>query len=294
MFEVSTKILCVDDSPDILALLEGQLAGRYQVRFAASGAEALSLLASEAPIAVVMTDFTMPGMDGIALLKEIRARSADTVNLMLTAHADVSVAVSALHEGHIFRFVRKPWDVNLLCRYLDDALEQYRVVVTEQNLSAALEQSNRKLFEKVQQLEAAYRLLARWVQFSPAVIYSASFSDDEPRLSYISPNIANLTGHHSQTFTEQADFWRTHVHPEDLQRVLDKMAGAEADDAKVQTCEYRFRHRDGNYRWVRDTFRKVMGADQAIQIIGAWTDISDLVALREQIAGENTDPFLKT
>lgn len=293
MFEVSTRILCVDDSPDILALLQGQLAGRYDARFCGSGTDALKLLATEGPFAVVMSDYTMPGMDGITLLKEVRARCPDTVTLMLTAHAEVSVAVSALHEGHIFRFVRKPWDPPLLTRYLDDALEHYRIVVTERNLSAALAQTNQKLHEKVQQLEAAYRLLTRWVQFSPAVIYSATEQDGALQPNYVSPNVTNLTGHAPQIFLSQSSFWRDNIHPEDRQRVMERIDAAEVDDIKVQQCEYRFRHKDGGFRWIRDAFRKVAGPGESPQIIGAWTDISDMMALKEQLTMEKTDPHLR-
>jgi len=283
MFEVSNKVLCVDDQQEVTQLLEQQLKGKYQIYFANSGAEALTLLSAHGPIAVMLVDYAMPGMDGVTLLREVHNRSPDTVSIMLTAFADVSVAVSALHEAHIFRFVRKPWDVNLLCRYIDDALEHYRVVVTERNLSAALERVNQRLYEKVQELESTHRLLTRWVQFSPAVIYSATQDGNAYKLTYVSPNISNLTGYTAQEFMMSTNLWNENLHDEDRQAVFDRLNNAPVDDTRVNHSEYRFRHKEGSYRWIKDAFRKVVGANGFPEIIGSWTDITDLKSLQSNL-----------
>jgi PAS domain S-box-containing protein len=282
MFEVSNKILCVDDQPEIVQLLDQQLKAKYQVVFAGSGAEALGLLATQGPFAVMLVDYAMPGMDGVTLLREVHNRSPDTVSIMLTAFADISVAVSALHEAHIFRFVRKPWDVNLLLRYIDDALEHYRVVVTERNLSSALERVNQRLYEKVQELESTHKLLTRWVQFSPAVIYSAVQDVNAYRLTYVSPNISNLTGYTAQDFMISGDLWNAHIHADDRKAVYQGIQDAPIDDARVHHSEYRFLHKDGGYRWIKDAFRKVVGSNNYPEVIGSWTDITDLKTLQSQ------------
>ncbi|MGQ0656880.1 MAG: response regulator [Chromatiales bacterium] len=283
MFEVSNKILCVDDQPEVTQLLEQQLKGHYQVYFANSGADALVLLSTQGPFAVMLVDYAMPGMDGVTLLREVHGRSPDTVSIMLTAFADVSVAVSALHEAHIFRFVRKPWDINLLTRYIDDALEHYRVVVTERNLSAALERVNQRLYEKVQELESAHRLLTRWVQFSPAVIYSAVQDGEAYKLTYVSPNISDLTGYTAQELMVNAQIWGENLHEDDAQTVRERLRSAPVDDARVNHTEYRFRHKHGEFRWIKDAFRKVIGANGFPEVIGSWTDITDLKSLQSNL-----------
>ncbi len=284
MFEVSTKVLCVDDQTEVTELLAQQLKDRYPIHFANSGADALTILGAEGPFAVVLVDYAMPGMDGVTLLREVYNRSPDTVSIMLTAFADVSVAVSALHEAHIFRFVRKPWDVSLLTRYIDDALEHYRVVVTERNLSAALERVNQRLYEKVQELEAAHRLLTRWVQFSPAVIYSVMQEGDGFKLTYISPNVSDLTGYTAQELMVNAQLWTENLHEDDAQGVRERLRGAPVDEARVNHAEYRFRSKNGGFRWIKDAFRKVIGANGFPEIIGSWTDITDLKSLQSNLA----------
>jgi len=281
MIDISRKILCVDDQEEILRLLEQQLSGTYPVSFAGSGAEALRMVMTEGPYAVVLVDYMMPGMDGVTLLREVHAQSPDTVAIMLTAHADVSVAVSALHEGRIFRFLRKPWDGSLLPRYVDDALEHYRIVNTERSLSTALNHANQKLNEKVQELEAAHRLLSRWVQFSPTVLYTATQDDGHYKYVYITANMANLSGLGASDVLNNSALWAQNIHGEDRQRWLDNLNAAAVDEQQTHVVEYRVRHQHGGYCWIRDTFRKVHGPGGKPQIIGSWTDVTQGKALEE-------------
>lgn len=290
MIDVSRKILCVDDQEEILQLLRQQIGDKYPVFFAGSGAEALRLVMTEGPFAVILADYVMPGMDGVTLLREVHAQSPDTVAIMLTAHADVSVAVSALHEGQIFRFLRKPWDPSLLPRYIEDALEHYRIITTERNLSTALDRANQRLNEKVQELEAAHRLLNRWVQFSPTVLYTATQEDGHYKYVYITANMANLTGLGSSEVLQNSTLWERNVHAEDRQRWLDNLNAAPVDEQKTHVVEYRVHHVRGGYCWVRDTFRKVMGPSGKPQVIGSWTDVTEGKALEELNTMGKTSP----
>jgi PAS domain S-box-containing protein len=273
MFEVSNKILCVDDQAEITQLLEQQLRGKYQVSFANSGAAALDLLSTQGPFAVILVDYAMPGMDGVTLLREVHNRAPETVSIMLTAFADVSVAVSALHEASIFRFVRKPWDPTLLMRYIDDALDRYRVTVTERNLSTALERVNQRLYEKVQELESTQRLLGRWMQMSPVVAYSATVGGDGVRLTFLGPNAEALTGRGMPDCLATPTLWIELVHPDDRDRIREQFERASADGNAMLQAEYRLVCKDGSVRRVRDMFRKIAAGGGSAEIYGAWIDI---------------------
>ena len=109
MTEPAERILCVDDQSEIIDLLERHLSDTYACTFVSSGAEALSAIDAAGPFAVVVADYSMPNMDGITLLREVRKRTPDAVPIMLTAYGDIDIAIAALHEGNIFRFLRKPW-----------------------------------------------------------------------------------------------------------------------------------------------------------------------------------------
>jgi response regulator RpfG family c-di-GMP phosphodiesterase len=103
-------ILIVDDEPDMRAALRRSL---YQANAtfleAGDGLEAVGLLLDH-PVDAVISDFEMPRMDGLELLQYVRLRLPQVLRIMLTARADVNVAVRALNEGAVHRFLLKPWD----------------------------------------------------------------------------------------------------------------------------------------------------------------------------------------
>ena len=125
---VSDKILFVDDEPEVLASLKALLRKQYSIDTASSPREALEIISSSEPYAIVVSDLRMPEMDGIRFLIEVRSLSPDTIRIMLTGHADVGAALAAVNEGHIFRFLEKPTNKRTLINTLDAGLQQYRLV----------------------------------------------------------------------------------------------------------------------------------------------------------------------
>lgn len=131
---METKILFVDDDPNILSAYTRTLRKRYRMTTADGGEEALQLIQTEGPFAVVVSDMRMPGMDGIALLTHVRNFNPDTVRIMLTGNADMATAVEAVNQGNIFRFLTKPCEAEDLALALDGAIQQYELVTAEREL----------------------------------------------------------------------------------------------------------------------------------------------------------------
>ncbi len=131
---MNTKILCVDDEPNVLEAFSRSLRKDFNVSVAQSGEEALALLKTDGPFAVVLSDMRMPGMDGIQFLKRVRELAPETVLMMLTGNADQQTAVNAVNEGNIFRFLTKPCPPEMLTSTLNAGLEQYRLVTAEKKL----------------------------------------------------------------------------------------------------------------------------------------------------------------
>ncbi|HEU4452252.1 MAG TPA: sigma-54 dependent transcriptional regulator [Longimicrobium sp.] len=103
------KILVVDDEPAIrFSLAELLEADGHEVREAAHAPAALAALEEDAADLVV-SDLTMPAMDGMQLLEEVRARHPGTLFVLMTAHGDERTAVRALREG-AYDYVPKPFD----------------------------------------------------------------------------------------------------------------------------------------------------------------------------------------
>ncbi len=104
------RVLLVDDEEPILNSLRRLLRGQpYEVLLAASGAQALEIMERK-PVDLVMTDARMPGMDGATLLAHIHERYPDTVRILLTGYADLSMIIKAINEGKIHRYISKPWN----------------------------------------------------------------------------------------------------------------------------------------------------------------------------------------
>ena len=165
-------LLCVDDEPSILSALRRVLrAPDCRVLQATSGAEALEILARE-PVAVIVSDMRMPGMDGAELLSRVRAQWPHTARILLTGYADMKATIAAINEGQIYRYINKPWDETELRVTVRQAAERYQLeqerlrlqaLTTEQNeklqaLNASLEQ---RVNERTAELSQAHERLQR-------------------------------------------------------------------------------------------------------------------------------------
>ena len=121
-----TTILIVDDEPRVLDSLEAVLAAEFRVLRAGGGDAALEILAHE-DVAVIVTDYRMPGMTGVELLRRSLDVAPDAMRMVLTAYTDVDSLMDAINTGHIYHFIAKPWDPNELTVVVRRAAERYRL-----------------------------------------------------------------------------------------------------------------------------------------------------------------------
>lgn len=128
------KILFVDDEPNVLAGIERLFRKDYQISTATSGNEGLALLAAEGPFHVVFADMRMPFMNGAEFLSRVRDVWPDTIRLVLTGETDVRMAMQAVNEGAIFRFLLKPCAEPTLRGAIDAALRQWQLQQAERDL----------------------------------------------------------------------------------------------------------------------------------------------------------------
>ena len=120
------SILVVDDEPDVAELFKRkfrrELRGEnYVMNFAQSGEEALQILDAgiEPQVMLILSDINMPGMNGIDLLKESKARWPDLPVVMITAYGDPESRRRA-YDGGAMDFVTKPIDFDELKRKIED------------------------------------------------------------------------------------------------------------------------------------------------------------------------------
>jgi DNA-binding NtrC family response regulator len=121
-----TKILVVDDEAEIRSLLAAVLQSKgYEVVTAEDGAAALQAVPRERP-AVILMDLSMPRMNGMDALPEIKRLDPELPVIICTAHADLATAVRAMKLG-AYDYLTKPFDVELLILTLERAVERHRL-----------------------------------------------------------------------------------------------------------------------------------------------------------------------
>ncbi len=148
------KILCVDDEKNVLkALIRVFLDEDYEILTALSGEEGLSILEDEHPVQVVISDYRMPGMNGVDFLKKVCEKWPETVRIVLSGYADTASVVSAINEGQIYKFVPKPWNDDELKVTVSNALEKYFLQRENTRLTDELKKKNKELSELNANLE---------------------------------------------------------------------------------------------------------------------------------------------
>src|SRR5687767_6900750 len=128
------SILCVDDDPNILDGFRRNLRKKFQVHTAAGPGEGMDAINAGGPFAVVVTDYHMPGMDGVRFLAKVRASAPDAVRIVLTGQADVAMAMAAVNQGNIFRFLLKPCTPLVLEKVLLAGWEEHKRLLSERQL----------------------------------------------------------------------------------------------------------------------------------------------------------------
>lgn len=140
-------ILVVDDELEVLHSIHDLLRLNYHVATCNTGAEALERLEADPEIAVILSDQRMPGMTGVEVLDRARAIRPETTRLLCTAHADITAVIAAINQGHVFRYITKPWEPQELEAVVRQAVERHDLVVERDRLMAELQATNAKLAE---------------------------------------------------------------------------------------------------------------------------------------------------
>jgi len=151
------RILIVDDEARICEVMERRLTLEgYSCTVASNGKEALSQFYKDT-FSLIISDIRMPEMDGIELLKKVKAVNPKMMMIMVTAYAELELAVEAMRLG-AYDFLTKPVDLEIVVLSVKKALEKKRL---EEEIEAYHANLERLVEERTLKLQQAYRVLKR-------------------------------------------------------------------------------------------------------------------------------------
>ena len=118
---------------------------------------------------------------------------------------------------------------------------------------------------------------------SPAIIYATQASGDF-RCTFVSENVREIMGFAPEDMITDAKYWPDRLHPDDAARVFDELTPMIEQGGGA--VEYRFRHKDGRYLWIQDSFKVVYDeARHPLELVGAWADITKRKQAETELSG---------
>jgi signal transduction histidine kinase len=150
--------LVVDDEPDILDAIERLFRRDYCVLTARTAKEALAIVEEE-HVQVVMTDQRMPRMSGIEFLAELRQTHPEIVRVLFTGYSNIDHVIDAINQGHVYRYISKPWKPAELKLFVAQAFEYYESRRERDELLRRLQEANERLETQNTKLSEANREL---------------------------------------------------------------------------------------------------------------------------------------
>ncbi len=142
MTNTKPTILIVDDEVEILKVLRKTLEDDYTIITSSRAREALTLITDD--VQVVLSDQRMPEMTGSEFLRTVRERHPDIVRIIMTGYSDMNALIDSVNHGEIFRYVSKPWDLNVLLETIEAAVERHAALRNYRRLA----DENRTLTQK--------------------------------------------------------------------------------------------------------------------------------------------------
>ncbi|MHB1561282.1 MAG: response regulator [Isosphaeraceae bacterium] len=151
-------MLIVDDEPDVCDSVHNLLRREFRVLKAHSAEEGYRIMQEE-EVHIVMSDQRMPQITGIEMLTRLKARHPHAIRMLFTGFAELESIIAAINQGHIFQFLKKPWQPEELLAAVRQAALEYdnleTLAVERENL---LEEVS-SLKQRVSTLEAEVRQL---------------------------------------------------------------------------------------------------------------------------------------
>jgi response regulator RpfG family c-di-GMP phosphodiesterase len=117
-------LLIVDDEPNVCDSVHDLLRREFRVLKANSAQEGYQIMQNE-EVHIVMSDQRMPQITGVELLARVKSKYPQAVRMLFTGFADLESIIAAINQGHIFGFLKKPWQPEELEAAVRQAAQEY-------------------------------------------------------------------------------------------------------------------------------------------------------------------------
>src|SRR5438552_12514714 len=145
-------LLVVDDEADVCDSVHDLMRREFIVLKARNADEGLKLMRDN-EVHIIMTDQRMPKVSGVELLKSIRVGHPHAIRMLFTGYADLEAVIAAINQGHIFKFLKKPWQPEELEQAVREAAAEYDRLIEQSALLEQLKSELHQLRDRVAALE---------------------------------------------------------------------------------------------------------------------------------------------
>jgi response regulator RpfG family c-di-GMP phosphodiesterase len=175
------SILCIDDEENLLNALKRLLRKEgYRILTAGSGAEGLKIL-EENEVHLIISDQRMPVMSGTEFLAKVKERFPEIIRIVLSGYTDVDTITESINQGHIYKFILKPWNDQNLKLEIKRGLEQYELRKANQSLHEKIVQQNNELMRINAHLESLVQARTKELEIqNQALELSRAILEDVP------------------------------------------------------------------------------------------------------------------
>lgn len=146
-------LLIIDDEPNVCDSVHDLLRREFRVLKANSAQEGYKLMQEE-EVHIVMSDQRMPQITGVELLARVKSKYPQAVRMLFTGYADLESIIAAINQGHIFGFLKKPWQPEELESAVRQAAQEYDRLTEAAREREELLQEIANLHRRVTALEA--------------------------------------------------------------------------------------------------------------------------------------------
>lgn len=267
----NVTVLYIEGDSDIAeessVLLKKRVAA---VHIAKDGEQGLALF-NELNPDIIITDFQIPKLNGLAMIKQIREANSDIPVIITSAFNDSEMLLNAI-DSEIDACLLKPVNPQKLLKKVQQLVEPFFLKKKLIELKSQL--------KNIQVLEAKGKEL---IAYKERMEYAFSGSNDGiwdwnilTNDAYLSPRWKAIIGYKPEEIENNITSWRDSLHPEDLLMAQEQLEKVFTQKGELYDVEFRQKHKDGHWIWILARgVVKFDGADNPIRMIGTHTDITE-------------------